>query len=604
MAMLARPTSRVVGAVGWLPPIALVVSVGLLLCSVADALSLATLAPTLLIYWLGILAIALPVLWRLTSEDASPGERLALVCLLGLALYGVKVMRDAPMYTFSDEMVHAFNAKQISSHHHLFHHNPILTVTPRYPGLEGAASALMALTGLSSYVAGAFLIAAARLVMVASLFFLFQRVSGSARIAGLGAAIFAGSFNFLFWDAQFSYQSLALPLLLLAMMALAEREAAPPKALGPWAVPLLLSMMAVVVTHHLTSYAMALVLVGLSLAYWWVRRDWRPPNPWPFAIAAVVLAVAWLVVVASSTIGYLSPVISDAVTAVAHTVAREQSTRGLFHGGGSTAGVTPIPARGVALLAVALLAAALPFGLLEIRRRYMNQPFALLFALSAVGFFCSLALRLAPAAWETGNRASEFLFVGLAFVIGCAALEGLRHWSGSRLVRPGIAAGIALVLVGGAIAGWPWDSQLAQPLRVTASGNTIVSPPLGMTEWAQHEVRGGRFAATTADAGLLLAPGGKFALAGSSPDVEDLLAEEHLSNWELPLLRRNKLRYVVADRRAAAEDSLRGYYFAKEGSAAAGLTSKAAVTKFNRVPGATRVYTNGTITVFDLGARP
>ena len=31
-------------------------------------------------------------------------------------------------------------------------------------------------------------------------------------MAGLGVAIYTGNFNFLFWGAQFSYESLALPL--------------------------------------------------------------------------------------------------------------------------------------------------------------------------------------------------------------------------------------------------------------------------------------------------------------------------------------------------------------------------------------------------------
>lgn len=591
---------RHAAAIGHLPAIALAVGIGLLLCSLSDALSRATLAPTMSVYWLGILTISLPVLYRLTAERASARERLALVCLLGLALYAVKVMRDAPMYTFSDELAHAFNADQISTHSHLFHHNPILEVTPRYPGLEGATSALMSLTGLSSYVAGVLLVGSARLVMVASMFFLFERVSGSARVAGLGAVIFAGNFNFFFWDAQFSYESLALPLMLLAMMALAEREATERRTIGRWGVPVLLATAAIVVTHHLTSYAMAVMLAGLALAYWWVRRRWRPPNPWPFAVIAAGLAVAWLVVVASSTIGYLSPVISDAVTAIVNTVSREEPTRTLFHGGGSTAGVTPLGARAVAVLAIGLLLAGLPFGLREIRRHYMKQPFALLFSLAALGFFGTLALRLAPAAWETGNRTSEFLFIGLAFLLGCAALEALRRWSGTSWIRPAIAAGATLVLVGGAISGWPWDSQLAQPLRASASGGTIVSPPLGTAEWARDEVTGGRFAASAADAGLLLVPGGKFALAGTSPDVEDLLAEEHLLGWELPLLRRHDLRYVVADRRAASEDSLRGYYFAEHGKASAELAPKNTVTKFNRVPGVARIYTNGSMTVFDM----
>src|ERR1700709_1471006 len=193
--------------VGHLAPLALSAGVGLLLCAVANALSRATLTPAMPFYWGGILLLAVPIFYRLTSEDASARERLTLVCMLGLSLYLVKVFRDAPLFTFSDELVHPFNANQIADHHHLFRGNPILTATPYYPGLEGAASALMKLTGVSAYGAGLILIGAARgaapgagvrarapppcaavfiraapprLVLVASLFLLFERVSGSA----------------------------------------------------------------------------------------------------------------------------------------------------------------------------------------------------------------------------------------------------------------------------------------------------------------------------------------------------------------------------------------------------------------------------------------
>ncbi len=588
--------------VGHLAPIVLATGGGLLLCSIANALSRATLAPAMPVYWLGILVLAVPIFFRLTAEDASARERLALVCLLGLGLYCVKLFRDAPVFTFSDELVHAFNANQIADHHHLFRDNPILTATPYYPGLEGAATALMKLTGLSVYAAGAILVGAARLVLVASLFLLFQRVSDSARVAGLGAAIYAGNFNFLFWGAQFSYESLALPLLLLTMMALAEREAAPRKALRAWGAPVVLAMMAIVVTHHLTSYAVAALLVGLSLAYWWIHRKWGPPNPWPFAVFGILLAAFWLFVVASSTVGYLSPVLSDAFSAIGSTIGGEDEPRGLFQGGGSTVAATPLGARAVALLAVALLAAALPFGLRILWRRYPKQPFAWLFGLAALAFFATLALRLAPAAWETANRASEFLFVGLAFVVACAAVEALRRWPRRKLLsRSLVAAGIALVLVGGAISGWPWDSQLARPLRASAAGSTISSPPLSMAEWAR-DLPGGRFAASTADAGLLLVPGGKMALAGRSPDVEDILDEEQLAGWMLPLLRRNDIRYVAVDRREVSADSLRGYYFSRR-DRDEGLRPTTVASKFNAVPGVARVYTNGPITVYDLEAR-
>jgi hypothetical protein len=595
----AHSPGRSSGSLGRLPYIVATAGLGLLICALANALSRAALAPTPVIFWAGVLVLSLPIFFRLTSRDASPGERLALVCLLGLSLYAIKVMRDAPLFTFSDELIHAFNANQIATHDHLFHSNPILKVTPYYPGLEGATSALMRLTGLSTYAAGVILVGTARLVLIASLFLLFQRVSGSARVAGLGAAIYAGNFNFLYWGAQFSYESLSLPLLLLVMMVLAEREAAPRAALRSWAVPVILAMAAIVVTHHLTSYALTAVLVGLSLAYWYVHRNWRPPNPWPFALFAGALAVAWLVVVASSTVGYLSPVLGNAFDAIGNTIGGEDPPRSLFQNDSSFVEPTPFAARLTALLGVGLLLVGLPFGLRELWRRHRRKPFAILFGLAALGFFAALGLRLAPPAWETGNRASEFLFVGLAFVLACACVQALRRWRGGLRVRALLAAGIGLTLVGGAISGWPWDSQLAKPLRISADGRTISSPPLGVAEWAERAPVG-RFAASTADAGLLLEPAGRVAISGSSPDVEDILAEESLARWELPLLRRNHLRYVVADRRATMADGLRGYYFAREGSATAQLLPKSVVAKFNEIPGVARVYTNGLITVFDL----
>lgn len=585
---------------GHFPAIALASGVGLLLCALANALARSTDGDPMLIYWAGIIAITLPVFYRLTSQEASPAERLALVCLLGLSLYAVKVLRDAPLFTFSDELIHAFNANQIGDHQHLFEANSILKVTPYYPGLEGATSALMTMTGLSSYTAGMLVVGAARLTLVGALFLLFLRVGGSARIAGLAAAIYTCNFNFLFWGAQYSYESLALPLLVVIMMALAEREAVRREDLRAWAVPIVIAIVAVMVTHHLTSYATIGVLLALTVAYWYVKRTWDPPNPWRFGLLAGLLAAAWLLIVASSTIGYLSPVLSGALDSIVNTFSGEEPPRQLFQKGSSAVGATPFAARALAILAILALLVALPFGLREVWRRHRTQPFALIFVVAAIAFFATLALRLAPPAWETGNRAGEFLFIGLAFVLAYACFAATRRWSSRpRLARGAVAAVISLVLIGNAISGWPWDMQLSRPLRVSANGGTIVSPPLAVAEWAAHDVVKGRFAAQTADANLLLLKGDKAVLTGPYPDVEDVLEEPELGDWQLPLLRRHKLRYVVSDLRPAATDGLRGYYFPTDDSDE-GRLPREVTAKFNRVPGVARIYTNGPITVFDL----
>lgn len=557
-----------------------------------------------MLLWAGVLLIALPIFYRLTSRDASPGERLALVCLLGLSLYGVKLVRDAPLFAFSDEPIHAFNADQIVAYHHLFRFNPILPVTPSYPGLEGATSALMTITGLSSYWAGAVIVGAARLSMMAALFLLFRRVSDSARTAGIAVAIYAGNFNFLYWGAQFSYESLSLPIFVVVLMAIAERDTAPREWARTWAVPIVLGISAIVVTHHLTSYALAAFLAGLALAYWLVRRNWSWPNPWRYAAFTAVLAFAWLLVVANSTIGYLSPVLGGAFEAIFNTASGEAPPRGLFQGKGTEIPPTPILARSMALLAVGLLAAALPFGLWRLWKHSRNQPFVLIFGVAAIAFFVTLGLRLAPAAWETGNRAGEFLFIGLAFVVASAGAQNWALRNRPRLGRAAISAALGVVLVGGAIAGWPWDLQLASPLRARAEGRTISSPPLALADWARENIPGDeRFGSNIADARLLMAPGERIAFAGKNPDIQDILLELAFSKegWEMPLLRENGVRYVVTDSRDIASDSTRGYTFSEDGEV---TIPRQATLKFAELPGATRIYSNGEVSVYDLGAQP
>lgn len=590
---------------GWFAPLALAAGLGLLLCALVNVQAREATDPSTLLYWAGILLISLPIFWRLTSREASPGERLALACLLCLSLYAVKVIRDAPIFTFSDELVHAFNADQIGRHHELFRYNPILPVTPNYPGLEGATSALMSLAGLSSYWAGIVVVGAARLSLAIGLFLLFVRISGSARTAGLAVAVYAGNFNFLYWGAQFSYESLALPLFVVVLMALAERDASPREWAREWAVPIVLGIAAIVVTHHLTSYAMAVFIAVLALVYWALRREWSWPNPWRYAILAAALATTWLLLVANSTFGYLGPVIGEAFDAIFNTASGEAPPRGLFQGGGGGPEIppTPILARAVALLAVALLAVAVALGLRRFWQRYRRQPYAIVFALASIGFFATLLLRLAPAAWETGNRLSEYLFVGLAFI---AAISGLQNWRPRNrplLGRAAVSAGLGVIVVGGAIAGWPWDLQLAAPVRVSADGRAISSPPLALAEWARHNLpEDRRLAASIADARLLMAPGERVALAGKTPDIQDMLDETAISDWELPILREEEIRYIVADRRQISSDATRGYDFSLRGEDAA-LEPLIKVTKFSDLPGARRIYSSGDISVYELGAR-
>ena len=85
----------------------------------------------------------------------------------------------------------------------------------------------------------------------------------------------------------------------------------------------------------------------------------------------------------------------------------------------------------------------------------------------------TLGLRLVPAAWETGVRASEFLFVGVALVVALAALEALDRLSPPRLVHIGAMAAAGVVLVGGIVSTTPHAGRMPEPYRVAAGGRDL-----------------------------------------------------------------------------------------------------------------------------------
>jgi hypothetical protein len=602
--MVSARRTKPVGDRLSLPVLALIAAIGLLIVSIANALSRATLDPTPLLYWAGLLIIVLPIFYKLSAKELGYRERLGLVLLLGLALYGVKVVHDGIYFTFTDEFVHAFNAERIAETHHLYHFNSLIPTTPRYPGLEGATSALMALTGMSSYGAGTLVVGAARLTFMAALFFLFARLGGSARGAGLGVAIYTGSSNFLYWGAQFSYESLSLPLLVVVLMSFAEREAGPLERRGPWTSLIVLGILAITITHHLTSYGLALIFVALAVLYRTMKIE--KPNPWPLALLAVGTALGWLLIAARSTVGYLFPVLGDALKAIWNTASGESAPRTLFHQSSSVAeavGVTPLPARAIALLAVAVLAVAAFVGLRQVWRRYRREPLILLFCAAAVVFFGALVLRFAPAAWETGNRAGEFLFIGLAFVAIYGAAELLRSGPNLRRRRLLLTGALGIVFVGGTISGWPWDVQMARPIQATADGHEIESEALALGRWASQRISGSRFAAPEAEARTLVSPGNQVAFSGQGPDVEDIVNTRYLESWQLPLLRENNLPYVVASRRVNSGDGIRGYYFSVPEQYGDKLRPEEVVHKFAEIPAA-RVWDGGRVVLYDLKDRP
>jgi hypothetical protein len=617
---------------GWLPELSLTTALGLLLVAFTNygAYTAAEWATPL--FWLGLLVLLLPPVYRLSSAHAARRERIGLVILLVMGFYVVKLMHSPFTLTFPDEFMHMYNAEATLRSDYLFNPNSILRVTAYYPGLAAVTAALADITGLPVVPAAILLIAMARLVLVLAIFLFFEQVSGSARVAGLGAALFMAQSSFLYWSAQYSYESLSFPLAVAALF-LAARSQSAWRRNSFWRYTLLalLVIAAITAIHHLSSYALALFLLAWSLLEHTqlharvaralervVPRSGRLRHlltrvhsesavrrraPDLLAIFAACAAVAWLLLVASPTIGYLRPVLSNAVLSVVNLLADEQSTRQLFV---SDSGyVAPLLERAIGIGAVLLCLGGLPFGLYQIWRRYSHSAVVVLLASAAVAYFLMLGFRLTGAGWETANRASAYLFVGLALVLSIAAVQvwlaAFPGWRG----RLALAAYVGIVFAGGVIAGWPGQQRLALPYVVEAGSQTILPEGEAAAEWVRDGLPQGVVGADEANGRLLLARAQRYVLAGRHPFIRDIVFNPEFDRWQLQALRDYQMRYVVVDRRQSSWDNMVGYFFLPTphpSERAAEWLEPEQYRKYDRRPEVDRLFDSGNIVIYDIGA--
>ncbi len=618
IAVHLRPNERSVPASrtpGWgqLAPLGLISALGLILVALANTLSRSSVGQYDFLFWAGILVLMVPGAVRLASTAPARRERLGLVVLLVVGLYLVKVMHSPNEFIYSDELVHLHNVNSILQSGTLFGTNTILPVTPLYPGLEAVTAALASLSGLSVFSAGLLIIGIARVVLGVALFLLYEEVSGSARVAGIATLLYATNANFLYWSAQFSYESLALPLAVLVLLIALRRAKADSRVqrIG-LTVMLVVGITAIVITHHLSSYFIAGFFIVWTLVCLFLKNRSKEPasgirsvaGPAALAAFSTIVTIAWLVTVASYTVGYLSPVLGGAIDSIVHIIAGEAGTRQLFQ---STGGyVAPLWERLTGIGSVVVMLLGLPFGLRYVWRHFRNHPLAIMLAGAALAYFAMLGLRLSPAAWETGNRSSEYLYIGLAFVLAFTVLEVWNMRRAPRLSHAIVVGGVMIIAVGGVIAGWSPTLRLGRPLQVDVGNVTIKPQGFAAADWMRSMLGPDHQVATDqSNARLLLAYGQQSPQTGGYPDIKELLGMVDFPDWQAQLMQEYDLRYIVFDRRLISWNNMEGYYFDTTGGGQinpTNLIDPEVYGKFDRLPNVSRIYDSGNLVIYDAKA--
>lgn len=620
-------------ALGMLMPICISIAVGVLLVALANTAAREGRSWKEIAFWAGIALIVAPCASRLCSQSASRSERIGLVLSLGLGLYLTKILYSPGAVPFSDEFVHLASTQADLASGHLFSFNPLLPEAARYPGLGAITSALVRLTGLPVSIAGYLVIGAARLVLMLALFLVIERLSASSRVAGLACLLYAANPNFLYWSAQFSYESLALPLAVFALYLTIER-ARMGRSTGlnlRMGEPLLVSMLAglvvlaVVITHHLSSYFLAGVLAIWSIVALWRRRGGASSEyaPVGLAVCAAVAIGLWLTFAASVTDEYLGGIAGSTGEGLVKFLQGTGGTRALFTSG---AEVSPLWERLLSIAAVVLILVGLVIGAYRIWRVRHQRPQLLPLLALAIVYPLLLPLRFIGSATEAANRSTEFLFLGLGGVLAFAAF-GLTPalpagadlpldpspphvWRAFRAnLRKVTIVGIAtIVVLGGVAVSWQYSERLPQNQASPAVPYELGAKAIDADRWAATELGPGhRFASDFLDH-LGLATYGEQRPLWAPVDgasAWQILLPTRVEGQVRAAIARGHVQYVMIERRLSNGIPASGFYFDK-GEPQAGSRrrpiSPAILGKFDSTPGVDRLYDNGEQQIYKVAA--
>ena len=447
------------------------------------------------IFWAGMVLAYLAVAWRVVSGH----HAVFWLVLLGLFTVLPKFWMSASGPIYFDETAHFALLQNVVSAGQLFQHTSLLPIGTYFPGLQSAAAAIHALTGLSSWDSALTLIAVVHCLLPVQVYYLARALPIPHRWAAVAGLVYAANPSFVYFDAQFSYESVALLLMLTIVRLYVEALAAERSGSPTWGQRLSASLLiavtsfGLVVTHHLTSLAGIALLVAGALILKPIsgladrKGGWRREFVrWMPVLTLATCFAVWVGFVAPGTVSYLSPSVSGTaseIAALATGSARTGVTRVVFSH--STA---PIYEQAAAIAAPIVIAVALLFAVIRwLQKPALRSNFLWSFVLTA-GYLVSLPLTLTSEGAEPAHRSWASTFVGVALLPGALVilfeLDKRRQWLKRTAATVG-ATVLVVVFVGNVAVDAPPDSRFPGPYQFGSDTRSVTSETLRFAHWVE-----------------------------------------------------------------------------------------------------------------------
>jgi len=404
-------------------------------------------------FWLGMFLFYIPVFWRLLSSDSSRSERLALLIGTALFSYVPKLFRCPYYFCYSDELTWWRGVQNLLGGNPVLSDNPLGLIQGMFPGLPLLTIVLQKAGGLSTFQAGLLLMGMMRLLSMVSIFLLGEHIFHSSKVGAAAALVYMMNANYLFFSSQFSYESLAVPLLLVILLFLQYFLKGYQDRTGTaWGIVVLVAISALVITHHLATYmmiAISILMIVFTLLLPRFAQLLSSRKLMGVTLYSILAGVGWLYFTHTNVVDYLGDPISRGIEQLAYGTIRK-----LFLG--ISLPWYEIVSGYASAILIALLALFGALLILRKREALSSEQIGLL----AFGtlYVVTIPLVLTPWGAESGRRSWVYSFISLALLSGVtlAWLVGSNLLSNRRFGKPlgQIIAALALsiLLMGGVAA--------------------------------------------------------------------------------------------------------------------------------------------------------
>ncbi|WP_234902589.1 hypothetical protein [Agrobacterium larrymoorei] len=609
-------------SLGMSPALAFSSGCSLVLAAYAANTSLAGGHWAVPMFYAAIAAIFLPAAVRIIHPAASRLERMTIILIVTSALFVVRIIRAPVAFIDHDEFLHWATLNDILELGKLFQTNPLLPVSPLYPGLEVITSALVQLSGLSVFAAGLIVLAVARVALMMTLFLVLEKITNSGRIASIACLVYMGSSAFLLFDVHYSYESLAIPMLAAVLLSSESRRMDHDDAeQWPMVTVTVLLIAALATTHHLTSYFCMFLLCSTAVLEC-LRQGasvMRKRQAIVMAMAAIMAPVIWSKIVGDPTGDYILPVLEGGIRELVHIATNSTGTRRLFVS--DTGIVAPAWQRYLTIAGVLLICIGLLTGFLRslvfngqyrnvsilwppTRWRKWRSSLLVVLVLLTLVYPLSIIFRLTRSGWEIGNRIGSLSFLGVAVVVAVAIVAFWHGTSRGWFRATVLAAAVTTVLIAGVISSE--GPRILVPAGYEVSSDSSSIEPMGISaaKWTKDWLGPNQLFASDRINRLLLTAYGGQKVATTLENWRDTslaITSANLGSAERNLLIGGGIGYVMVDLRMTTALPGVGVYFdggAQDRNHRVPLSSSA-LLKFNSALDVDRTFDNGFMIIFD-----